>query len=198
MCGATRPHVLPHADKPGTPGDENELLLAPTETEGGYDSVEALSDWLYNRGIHNIGTASRFPVALVNPEAAAMASVVTAVRLEDVRAQVLRAALERVNMRLTERYTDDISRALGAIRGGAKHMWLSERKGKGALTPEKPLVWSYFTRMGDHVFANNGFIWGGDPEIDFTCVCCAIQTVFVVGCFVAFFGCVAWVGGCGA
>lgn len=54
--------------------------------------------------------------------------------------------------------------------GGAKHMWLHERKGEGTLSTKQPLVWSYFTRKHGHVFANNGFIWGGDPLLNFTCV----------------------------
>ena len=48
-------------------------------------------------------------------------------------------------------------------------MWLGERKGRLRLTPQRPIVWSYFTRTDDgHVLANNCFIGGGAPEIDFT------------------------------
>jgi len=78
-----------------------------------------------------------------------------------------------VNATLFRRHDADIGAAVGAISGTAHYQWLTSWQGKRVLEEERPLVYSYFTRVPRHdgavsVLACNGFIWNGDPEIDFT------------------------------
>jgi glycogen debranching enzyme len=77
---------------------------------------------------------------------------------------------EGANVGLYERYNSDIESALRAITGAAENMWLTELGAHASMTDadERPLVWNYFVQAGDSVLACNGFIWGGDPKIDFT------------------------------
>jgi hypothetical protein len=88
-----------------------------------------------------------------------------------------RACVQHLNLSLYRRYDEDIAAALGAIEGTAKHSWLSQWRGQEAIAAHRPLVYSYFARIPGrsrdgtactHVLACNGFIWNGDPEIDFT------------------------------
>lgn len=89
--------------------------------------------------------------------------------LRDMRwLELYKRVVETVNSDLYRRYDDDMGCAIGAIRGTAHHYWLSERNGQGTLTRVHPINHTYFTRIDSFAFANNGFIWGGNPEIDFT------------------------------
>jgi glycogen debranching enzyme len=87
---------------------------------------------------------------------------------------LIQRVLQGVNGHLYSRYDGDMAAALGAIRGTAKYQWLGVWEGKAQLTMDRPIVFSYFSRQFDaahtttHVLACNGFIWNGDPEIDFT------------------------------
>lgn len=115
--------------------------------------------------------------------------------------QLLHRLACAVNAQLYKRYDSDIGSALNAIRGTAKYTWLSQWGGRESIEPDRPIVYSYFTRVvaeasgasasdaandavglqpqqsspsssaaakSVHVLACNGFIWNGDPEIDFT------------------------------
>lgn len=82
---------------------------------------------------------------------------------------------DAVNVELYRRYDEDVASAKNSIRGAARHSWLEQRGGEASMQREAgdgeleaPLAWSYFARAGKHVFACNGFVWGGDPRIDFT------------------------------
>lgn len=115
---------------------------------------------------------------------------------------LIQRLVDTVNLGLYRRYDEDIGAALGAVTGTAAYQWLDVWHGKERLAPQRPLVFSYFTRVLQedgqalpqkpetfltpskrvpslplqsaaspppvHVLACNGFIWNGDPEIDFT------------------------------
>ncbi len=94
--------------------------------------------------------------------------------------RLLKRLAAAINRALYRRYDADIAAAMGALRGTAEWLWLAQRGGGERLTEARPLVWSYFARIPaapprgaaaaatTHVLACNGFIWNGDPEIDFS------------------------------
>ncbi|CAE7242382.1 AGL, partial [Symbiodinium sp. KB8] len=82
--------------------------------------------------------------------------------------QAVGAAVDAVNAPLYDRYDGDVAAALRGVESAAKQLWLSERRGRCSLSAEHPFVWAYFERAGPHAVACNGFVWGGDPKIDFT------------------------------
>lgn len=127
------------------------------------DAVEA--------GLVNDGSGARFAVRVRDVAATASALQGWVVASDSAATQlsaVLKEVLAGVNMRLQGRYDSDMGCALNAIRGAAKYVWVGERKGEGIMTEHHPIVYSYFTRVKGHVLANNGFIWNGNPAIDFT------------------------------
>ena len=92
--------------------------------------------------------------------------------------------INSINLYFYKQYDADIQSAKTAVWNSAQHIWLTERAGKGALNENCPLVPLYFARVPhapegttdgsvtpvyseDSVFACNGFIWNGDPSIDF-------------------------------
>jgi glycogen debranching enzyme len=87
---------------------------------------------------------------------------------------LLRHLLDAINLQFYKRYDEDMESALRAIRGTAKFLWLDQWRGARSITAHTPLVYSYFARLKQHdtdevaVLACNGFIWNGNPEIDFT------------------------------
>ena len=100
---------------------------------------------------------------------------------------LLERLVHAINHALYRRYDADISSALTAIRGTAAYSWLGQGRGELTITADRPIVWSYFARVpassppgivppSTHVLACNGFIWNGDPEIDFTLPCDAARS----------------------
>ena len=102
---------------------------------------------------------------------------------------LLERLVNMINLNLYKRYDEDIAAAINAVRGTAQYTWLSQLRGAESISDERPIVWSYFARVPGalgatrarspqytHVLACNGFIWNGDPEIDFTLPCDAART----------------------
>ena len=95
--------------------------------------------------------------------------------------QLVQRVIDAVNLVQYKRYDDDISAAMSAITGTAIYTWLNVWKCSERLSPTRPIVYSYFTRIttaaateraafggnaasDTAVLACNGFIWNGDPE----------------------------------
>lgn len=194
---ASVPAVTPVPDEPWIPVEPVQKALSSlrrrlsTRTDSSVDQTvtapRAASDLA--GGVYNDGSGARFSTHLCIPTAIQVLQALPGVQIRpdtwgpgatlvglsplDVLA-LLRRLILAVNYRLYKRYDHDIHSALKATTGAANHMWLVDRAGKEQISVEKPLVWSYFTKCTDpntgelHVMACNGFIWNGNPWLDFT------------------------------
>ncbi|SCU83648.1 LADA_0C12706g1_1 [Lachancea dasiensis] len=81
--------------------------------------------------------------------------------------------IDELNLPLYREYDDDVGDILEQLFNRIKYMRLDNHGPKlGTVTPEAPLVEPYFTRFKaadgeDYALANNGWIWNGDPLVDF-------------------------------
>ncbi|KAK6344089.1 hypothetical protein TWF696_007736 [Orbilia brochopaga] len=87
--------------------------------------------------------------------------------------------LDEVNLPLYKEYDVDAGEALEQIFNRVKYVRLDDHGPKqGPITPEFPLIESYFTRLpvnrrtskfdkSELALANNGWMWGADPMVDF-------------------------------
>lgn len=115
----------------------------------------------------------------LNPEkfAAILISVLSDDNKEFVEDQLLEKAsaiLDEINFSFYREYDDDIGAILTQVFNRIKYTRLDTNgPNYGEITPAKPLVESYFTRVqvaadGEVVaLANNGWIWSGNPLVDF-------------------------------
>ena len=76
--------------------------------------------------------------------------------------------LTELNHELYTLYERDIDIAMTNIRNTAKYQWLEKRGATGVLLNGESIVERYFTTsFKDLAFANNGFIWNGNPLENF-------------------------------
>lgn len=93
--------------------------------------------------------------------------------LDDVILPNARKILDEVNLPLYEDYDDDVGEILEQLFNRIKYLRIDENGPKqGPITDKMPLTEPYFTRFrgGDgknYALANNGWIWNGNPLVDF-------------------------------
>ncbi|CAI4835347.1 CPA_1a_G0057570.mRNA.1.CDS.1 [Saccharomyces cerevisiae] len=81
--------------------------------------------------------------------------------------------LNEVNLPLYREYDDDVSEILEQLFNRIKYLRLDDGGPKqGPVTVDVPLTEPYFTRFKgkdgtDYALANNGWIWNGNPLVDF-------------------------------
>ncbi|KAG7873077.1 hypothetical protein KL938_005193 [Ogataea parapolymorpha] len=81
--------------------------------------------------------------------------------------------LDEINLPLYKQYDEDNGEILEQLYNRIKYMRLEDHGPKlGEVTDENPLTEPYFTRFTDSSgkewsLANNGWIWGGNPLVDF-------------------------------
>lgn len=84
-----------------------------------------------------------------------------------------RKVLDEVNLPLYESYDDDVSEILEQLFNRIKYLRIDEHGPKqGPITNKLPLTEPYFTRFKgkngkEYALANNGWIWNGNPLVDF-------------------------------
>lgn len=84
-----------------------------------------------------------------------------------------RAIVDEINADLYATYDDDVKSIKAQLRDRIRFLRLDDNGPKmGPVTDEKPLIETYFTRFQDKngkewALANNGWIWGGNPLVDF-------------------------------
>lgn len=94
---------------------------------------------------------------------------------EDVLEQT-KKILDELNLPLYIEYDDDVKGILEQLYSRIKYLRIDEHGPQlGPITPENPLTEPYFTRfIGNdgkpYALANNGWIWNGNPLIDFASV----------------------------
>lgn len=82
------------------------------------------------------------------------------------------AIVDEINAPLYAMYDDDVLSIKTQLAGRIRFLRLEDGGPKlGRVTPDAPLTEPYFTRFKSHgreyQLANNGWIWGGNPLIDF-------------------------------
>lgn len=81
--------------------------------------------------------------------------------------------VDEINLDLYREYDEDISSIKDQLKSRMRFLRLAENGPKlGPITSENRIVEPYFTRFEDKngkswSLANNGWIWGGDPLVDF-------------------------------
>jgi len=89
----------------------------------------------------------------------------------------LKHVIEVLNVDYYRVYDDDISCILSSLRNTLLYERLADHgPKKGKISLEAPLFDPYFSQVPqkdksrnplEHILANNGWIWGGDPLVDF-------------------------------
>lgn len=84
-----------------------------------------------------------------------------------------RKIMDEVNLPLYEEYDDDVSEILEQLFNRIKYLRIDGNGPmQGPITDKLPLTEPYFTRFKgkddtDYALANNGWIWNGNPLVDF-------------------------------
>ncbi|ODQ80080.1 glycoside hydrolase family 13 protein [Babjeviella inositovora NRRL Y-12698] len=83
-----------------------------------------------------------------------------------------RRILDEINVPLYRTYDEDLAAILSSLESRILYLRVDENGPKqGPVTDEHPLTERYFTRFSAHgtdwALANNGWIWGGNPLVDF-------------------------------
>ncbi|KAL4066020.1 glycoside hydrolase family 13 protein [Scleroderma citrinum] len=143
-------------------------------------TVEQLAEIVRSSGlIQGLGTfASRFVAHVDGRVSAGFVSAAFGDLGNDVGAlaQAWAGIVNVLNVPLYEEWEDDTRAALGAIQCALKWVHLEDHGPKvGKISKDLPLVETYFTRVAPNCdsdpatysIANNGWIWDGDPLINF-------------------------------
>ena len=83
------------------------------------------------------------------------------------------AIVDEINLDLYKTYNEDVAIIKSLLADRIRYLRLDSNGPKlGKITKESPLTEAYFTRFTDKSneewpLANNGWIWGGDPLVDF-------------------------------
>lgn len=102
--------------------------------------------------------------ALISP------SSTTSISLDDIEAKA-GSIIDAINVDLYRAYDDDVKTIKQQISDRIKFQRLEQKL--GPITDKLPLTEPYFTRFKDNkegkdwALANNGWIWGGNPLVDF-------------------------------
>lgn len=110
---------------------------------------------------------------VIKPEA--FLAILLAATERNVDAVLAKAAdvIDNINVDLYAEYDDDVKSIKNQIADRARYMRLADNGPKlGPITKEKRFTENYFTTFegkdGKHwALANNGWIWGGNPLVDF-------------------------------
>ncbi|QLL33710.1 hypothetical protein HG536_0F00340 [Torulaspora globosa] len=92
---------------------------------------------------------------------------------DDLLLNKMRKILNEVNLPLYAQYDDDVSEILEQLFNRIKYLRIDDHGPKqGPITDQVPLTEPYFTRFKDkngkdYALANNGWIWNGNPLVDF-------------------------------
>ena len=79
-----------------------------------------------------------------------------------------KADLDAFNLPLYQSYDHRVQTILTNLQSRIGYERLDEHGPHlGPVNSKNPLVSPYFTRIGNHAFVNNGWIWGADPLINF-------------------------------
>lgn len=84
-----------------------------------------------------------------------------------------RRIIDELNLPLYREYDDDVGEILEQLFNRIKYLRIDNHGPKlGAITTKSPLTEPYFTRFTgadgeNYALANNGWIWNGDPLVDF-------------------------------
>lgn len=93
--------------------------------------------------------------------------------LNDHVTEEARKILDEVNLPLYKEYDDDVGEILEQLFNRIKYLRIDENGPQlGAITKDNPLTEPYFTRFTssggkEFALANNGWIWNGNPLVDF-------------------------------
>ncbi|SCV05116.1 LANO_0H00386g1_1 [Lachancea nothofagi CBS 11611] len=93
--------------------------------------------------------------------------------LNDAVLEEARKIVDELNSPLYREYDDDVNDILEQLFNRIKYMRIDDHGPKmGTITHESPLIEPYFTRFTgtdgqEFALANNGWIWNGDPLVDF-------------------------------
>lgn len=79
-----------------------------------------------------------------------------------------RQKLDQLNYPKYQAYDDKVQQIQRNLTTRIVYERVAEHGPKlGPVSRERPLVSTYFTRVGGHAFANNGWIWNADPLVNF-------------------------------
>lgn len=89
----------------------------------------------------------------------------------DIKDEVTRI-IDHINLPLYREYDSDCDSIFNQLHNRIRFLRLDSNGPKmGPITPENPLTEPYFTRFSkdgkEFALANNGWIWGGNPLVDF-------------------------------
>ncbi|CEP64670.1 bifunctional 4-alpha-glucanotransferase/amylo-alpha-1,6-glucosidase LALA0_S13e00298g [Lachancea lanzarotensis] len=93
--------------------------------------------------------------------------------LNDRVTEEARKIIDELNLPLYREYDDDVGDILEQLFNRIKYMRIDVHGPQlGTITSKSPLIEPYFTRFTgkdgeDYALANNGWIWNGDPLVDF-------------------------------
>lgn len=146
--------------------------VRPAELPAGLHSPQQLAEYVVTHGGSHEGytfggLSGRF-ANKINPEVLAL--VVLAVAGED--SSLTRRILDEINVPRYASYDNDKLLVLDQLFNRIKYLRIDPHGPlQGPITPESPLTEPYFTRFTadgvEHALANNGWIWGGNPMVDF-------------------------------
>lgn len=75
--------------------------------------------------------------------------------------------VDAVNAPLYAEYNQDLDCIVQQVTDRLRYLRIEGKLMAPEITKKEPLIESYFTRVGDKPLANNGWVWGGDPLVDF-------------------------------
>lgn len=75
--------------------------------------------------------------------------------------------VDAVNAPLYAEYNEDLGCIVQQVSDRLRYLRLEGKIMAPQITAQEPLIEPYFTRVGDKALANNGWVWGGNPLLDF-------------------------------
>lgn len=138
-------------------------------------SLEDIKSYVLENGVHeNFGILAGRNANKMNT--GILIGILKSVYGEHLDNEILnnvRKILNEINLPFYKEYDDDVNEIMEQLYNRINYLKLdSNGLRQGPITPEKPLTEPYFTRFkatdgNDYALANNGWIWNGNPMIDF-------------------------------
>lgn len=150
------------------------------EFDGSDDSIRKLAVFLVqnatNESFHYLGT--RYAKTLILEKAIAIlkASLIEGEKSDKWNNKVenlVQRILDEINLPLYKEYDDDVNEILEQLFNRIKYLRIDDNGPKqGEINDKLPLTEPYFTRFigtdgESYALANNGWIWDGNPLVDF-------------------------------
>lgn len=156
----------------------DKCISKPVEIPSGVDvnNIKELASLALKLANSNDGIIlkDRFSNKLSTPK---FLSLLYAVLGDNTNLEALKNRAERIideiNVQPYRSYDEDVKSIKSQLEGRIRYLRLDGNGPKlGKITQEKPLIENYFTRFQDSngkswALANNGWIWGGNPLVDF-------------------------------